>query len=115
MTYKLAKELKEAGWPQEAGVTGAYYMLPIGYTFMQEGWRKDLNQPEILCRIATLGELIAACGDGFHCLVRTVNGGIDSDREFWSAGGSDKVSDWHNGPTPDAAVAHLWLARQKKG
>lgn len=83
--YELAKELKDAGFPQhpkgdygthDCGCTNIYYCTP------------------------TLSELIEACGQEFDCLdnLRT---------EGWAAN-SRKYRIVRR--TPEEAVARLWLA-----
>lgn len=94
MNYELEKKLKDAGFPQHQ---------PL----VNDGNGNWNYHP-------TLSELIEACGDRFHCLVYTTNGGMDCDRKFWSAGNSPKVHDWQNGSSPEEAVTRLWLAINKK-
>lgn len=102
--YELAKKLSEAGWsepvrPQDAPgkmISSTEKLPPLTH-----------NQPYYL---PTLEELIMACGNDFHCLVHTTTGGMDSDREFWSAGKDSVVLNWLNGSSPREAVATLWLA-----
>ena len=83
MTYELAKELMDAGFPQKSMNVGS----PAEYT--PEG-----------AYIPTLSELIEACGElDFH-LQHFV--GAD-----WGAWGGLKVG---HGPNPEEAAARLWLA-----
>lgn len=100
ISYELAKSLKDAGFPQPDG--HARGILSFKGSFVDEAY------------IPTLSELIEACGDRFHCLVHEMNGGIDSDREFWSAGTTRDVTDWQNGSTPEEAVAQLYLKLHAK-
>lgn len=97
MNYETAKKLKNAGFPQYIEKKGRTSFFSNGTT------GEDFYAP-------TLEELIEAIGDDFHCLVYTTNGGMDSDRKFWSAGTSRYVKDWQNGSTPEEAVANLYLA-----
>lgn len=97
MNYELVKELKDAGFPQEG--KGGYETEYSDYGGVY---------------FPTLAELIEACGDGFHCLVYTTTGGIDSNKKFYSAGETALVKDWQTGSTPEIAVARLWLALNTK-
>jgi len=96
MKNELAKKLKDAGFPFRPRVAEV-----------------NIFPPETFY-IPTLEELIEACGENFHCLVFTNNGGVDSDEKFWSAGTSSVVKDWVNGSTPLEAVANLYLALHGK-
>lgn len=106
MNYELAKELKDAGLifeePQTRENTYSY-LDSKGYPCGPLG--KDAFY------IPTLPELIEACGDDFDSLHNT---GGDwwawSDSEYGEAAGVNK-----SGPTPEEAVAHLWLALNKNG
>lgn len=107
MNYELAKELKAAGWPQNAAEGGSYYSLPIGYTFMREEWRKDLEQPKIPCRIPNLEELIEACGRAFRSLTWHSDGSWDA---YVYSSINEHGGKSFYGSTPSGAVAKLWLA-----
>lgn len=99
MTYELAKELKDAGFPQtrrDATINA------------DEG---DGVQPLML---PTLSELIEACGEDFDSLDKTP-GHISSVK--WLAKtnyGTRKPPEHGYGATPEEAVARLWLALNKK-
>jgi hypothetical protein len=99
MNYELAKELKEAGFPQGVG------------TYLDEkgaGYYK--HRPGTVC-IPTLSELIEACGGWFHELIKRND-------DSWYAG--TKLEDNRPryatgiGSTPEEAVARLWIALQEK-
>ncbi len=105
MDYKLAKELKEAGFPfpWEDGDGGKFIEHP------------------------TLSELIEACGEEFDCLERNTNLMATSEGVVaWAATGSPIVQECPEckldvfqdritmGKTPEEAVARLWLKLQKK-
>lgn len=101
MTYKLAKKLKQAGFPQENWEK----WREIGLIPKYEGEGKN----EVL--IPTLSELIEACGDGFFTLVRRFDD--KSDDTYWFAyEGSEKG---YGMPylTPEDAVANLYLKLNK--
>lgn len=108
--YALAKELADQGFPfkeTKRAVTG--YVLPNGspiFLTFEEGWL-----PADAVRVPTLGELLAACGDGFGGLVRLENG-------LWSAASPviDTGISYGNpttellGPNPWVALVRLWQA-----
>ncbi len=88
--YELAKKLKDAGFPQDG-----YF----DYEF-------DLARP-------TLSELIEACGDRFHSLLRYVPQ-VDEIDLIWRAYGYDDDQITARGKIPEEAVANLWLELNKK-
>lgn len=86
MNYELAKELKEAGFPQmdiDENLSGE----PRPYR-------------------PTLSELIEACGEEFYKLTKQVEG--------WYAMSMSALKEIGPCPTPEEAVARLWLALNKK-
>ena len=95
MNYKLAKQLKDAGYPQPKYFTaGNYY---------------EKNDEMIV--IPTLSELIDACGDKFDSL------SIGEDKKWICMGG-----EWNEdygiefiieGETYEESVAKLWLEINK--
>lgn len=86
MTYELAKQLKDAGFPQKGMIT-----------------------PEDMAYSPTLSELIEACGEKFEMLSR-FNG---CKPEFqWEATGL--LEGVEMGKSPEEAVAKLWLELTKK-
>ena len=109
--YKLAKQLKEAGWKQKGNQ---------GYCINETGEPQFATDQGITdtCPfnsitgekvyeviVPTLPELIEACGDRFHHLVKVY-------KEGFMAGTSDLINE--DGKTPEIAVAKLWLQLQKK-
>lgn len=92
MNYELAKQLKEAGFPQ--GDMG-------GFNFQD-----NLNYP-------TLSELIENCGDKFVSLMQTKKRWIAtySQEGFTPTSENDESV---TGSTPEIAVARLWLELNKK-
>ena len=98
MNYELAKELKDAGFPQ----TGDYGYSADG----QDQYNYHRSIPELdHIRKPTLSELIEACGDGFFRLSHSENNdGTEWDAESWESG------EIETGTTPEEAVARLWLA-----
>ena len=92
MKYELAKELKDAGFPQGGDVRPA-----------AAGWGgagSDVINP-------TLSELIEAIGEGAGLR----NNGIDRWTAFKSI--EDKLHVAENGKTPEEAVAKLWIEINK--
>lgn len=93
MDYSLAKQLKDAGFPQrENGVIYEHYV----------------KEPESEEKIysPTLSELIEACGDKFMGLHHY------ADTKTWLAVSDENT--YVNAPTPEEAVAKLWLELNKK-
>ena len=109
MNYELAKELKEAGFPQQVMEVGDR----IIYETERKLWDMSLgivNEVEGI-REPTLSELIGACGWKIQMLWQTTDtgdGGV-----MWYAGTvfDPKLA---YGSTPEEAVARLWLALNKK-
>ena len=90
MNYKLAKKLKEAGFPHNF----------------------DYNDHEM--NVPTLEELIEACGDDLTALIQGFN------KIGWEAtyllGGENPHHDAYvkgEGKSPEEAVANLWLELHK--
>lgn len=99
MNYELAKQLKDAGFPQ---VHPASY--PNG-TLMRHP--RDINNTEEVY-FSTLHQLIEACGDRFSMLNRS----IDNKFHAWATRNEEvKYLDdiYSEGDTPEEAVANLWL------
>lgn len=105
MTYELAKQLKDAGFPQEmVCYHGEDTLCDCAEVFMS-GKQTEVYLP-------TLEELIEACGEGFQSLTRE---GMQS----YSAFSKDYISheastNGCEGKTPSEAVAKLWLELNKK-
>ena len=97
MTYELAKQLKDAGFP------GSNSWFDNDGKYFTQG--ADLVQ-------ITLSELIEACGLRFISLRQFV--------AYWSAVGGrvdvrNSKAHWiGQGQTPEEAVAKLWLELNKK-
>jgi hypothetical protein len=97
MDYELAKELKDAGFPQDG----------TNYTPDHGG---DL---ESAAYYPSLSELIEVCGDeGFMSLTKGEDG--DSGRVLWFAYQDFAAGKVVNAPTAEEAVARLWLALNNK-
>ena len=108
MNYKLAKQLKDAGFPQGR---------PLHHLPYLSGKTKE-ERAEMFKRfyVPTLSELIEACGDEFDKLIRfdtpteeediLCNEIFHCDAPRWKA---FSKSFMYNGKTPEEAVAKLWL------
>jgi hypothetical protein len=95
MNYELAKQLKDAGFPQQENSYQAIQTYPA-------------KNAGVIPYYPSLSELIEACGDRFNSVCREPDG-------MWWA-------DWESKPlelegdratTPEEAVARLWLALNK--
>jgi hypothetical protein len=96
MDYSLANELKEAGFPQ--GGRGSWTVDP----------NRIVIRFEHRAYVPTLEELIKECANDFDGLRRLGRGA-------WQCTSlSELGAPVHNGKTPTEAVAHLWLAINKK-
>jgi len=98
MTYELAKELENAGFPMPSD---DYEYL---FTAYNQTYTHYINVP-------TLSELIEACGKAWFTLQY-----ITTDDEGWTAGkyrGKEHVSVGYCS-TPEEAVARLYLALKKQ-
>lgn len=102
MKYELAKELKDAGFPQ-LGDGG--YAVDNDY--------HDKHRPDCGCMvyIPTLEELIEACGKPFMSLYRNDDGSGWTAFKF-----GDRIFDGNliEGDTPTEAVTRLWLTLNEK-
>jgi len=126
MNYELAKQLKEAGFPQDKLETG-YCIDELDKPVLANkcgsydtcGVNAE-GEKAFICKVSTLSELIDACGDRF----KELEGGTDMDGKLtWFAfaeGEGRKICDSCKtilgendvsgcGKTPEEAVAKLWL------
>ena len=101
MDYELAKQLREAGWPQDMGLRPIVSARSRNYTALM----LEKDEPVF----PTLRELIDACGDGVDALIRD-----DSGWDAYSGYAVDYYSLKEYGETPEEAVARLWLELNKK-
>lgn len=98
ISYELAKELKDAGFPQELG--NADLVVSDG---------GEVVDPKSISFLPTLSELIEACGEKFGRLEALHNQNRWLASAPWvTPGGYDT-----DGVTPEEAVARLWLALNK--
>jgi hypothetical protein len=111
MNYELARELKDAGFPQGTTTDANRYNH-----LDSKGNPCAPFYPDAVY-VPTLTELIEACGDGFETLSRDTT----TEKMCWIANNyhdadspEEKVLGWYEGSTPEEAVANLWLALNKK-
>lgn len=102
MNYELAKELKDAGYPQDKGD----YLCKCGEpTLVTNGQFGRCTCGSIYYN-PTLSELIDACGEGEMTLQRI---GVKWDAMLFRGSNSYSSGDDTYG-TPEDAVARLWLS-----
>jgi len=111
MDYKLAKQLKDAGFPFK---TKCCVSHNDNYIYEMKDEKYSI--------LPTLSELIEACGRGFQILCCDVYN-FESEDEKWFAGEDDcgdncprlrQMYEPHGlGKTPEEAVAKLWLELNK--
>ena len=101
ITYELAKQLKDAGFPQKER------SILVGN---EDSFIPDATRLDEYLYVPFLSELIEACGERFCCLKRSQG----QSRFTWLAESSgDKRKAWLGG-TPEEAVACLFLALNSK-
>lgn len=101
MNYELAKELKDAGFPQEEGA---------GEVIDDEGLPAKPGVYEGRLYVPILSELIEACGESFRRLEVTLLPSVKWHCVGVDIPGSLDVFSEVHGTTPEEAVAHLWIA-----
>jgi len=103
MTYELAKELKDAGFPLREKSPEDFAITCAGGKIVAEAIIID----GFRCFLPTLDELIEACGTWID---------IYGFKDMWSA--TNKTAEANAnifyGSTASEAVARLWLALNKK-
>lgn len=109
MNYELAKKLKDAGFPQKVSI-GSFV-----WDYGLDAWQLARDQEEVVLDTVlvcpTLSELIEACGEDFLTLRWHYKRGDSGERE-WKAKPTYPYNNpgIYIGPTPEEAVAKLWLA-----
>ena len=103
LSYELAKQLKDAGFPQDFEREDAYYLTNQGLRVHYPNQVKEVADPAY---IPTLSELISACANNFGGMDHFPYEQINKFRAY-SRNGISKVV---YGLTPEEAVARLWLA-----
>lgn len=127
MNYELAKQLKDAGFPQNPNGMGYSGFEPRGeicdlpedeHNKKCNDWDcKNTYNPDVYPPL--LSEIIEACGDNFEELIK---GDMGSEARWYVIGnnfgkfqGNKNTSEIDvNGSTPEEAVAKLWLELNKK-
>lgn len=109
MDYELAKQLKDAGFPQNDQKKGWVYLDVEGYDKPDLVWGV-VNFPTIETLAPELSQLIEACG-GLYFSLETDALKYEASPQEWEAKSSAKTA---SGSTPEKAVANLWLALNKK-
>lgn len=125
MNIKLAKKLRDAGFPnlakelRNADVIGRTFLGTDGETSFGclniEHLPEEDDSKNRYFLYPTLSELIEACGDRFSCVERMVKT-EEMASELWLAA-EYAMSDGYKsgkGSTPEEAVANLWLALKKE-
>lgn len=109
LTYELAKELKDAGFPQNT--EKSYCFTREGIKLNRTPSKKQRAQMDLVgvdvFAAPTLSELIEECGDAFYSLSRYSN-------NHWVAIANGSVWMDTTSENPEVAVARLWLVLQKK-
>lgn len=132
INYELALKLKKAGFPQELENGDLGYCVDCGETsdlhlthddndeggfvgndyIHRIGDEHRLDGHNVMIKVPTLSELIEECGDRLGKLIRTKLGEMVN----WNA-----IESYPNTlpiniaePTPEEAVANLWLALNEK-
>lgn len=113
MDYELAKQLKDAGFPQNgAGKYRTEKMQSVYDNGIGNNPRYSARTYDEKLYIPTLEELIEACGDKLFALFR-------KGPTVWVADGGEWIGGYFGneyciqGKTPSEAVARLWLALNK--
>jgi hypothetical protein len=103
MNYKLAKKLKDAGFPQ----TFSYRPRMCDEVYFDGGVVKLRQEGKEYIYIPTLSELIEVCGDYISTIYHPNPAYIQWVAESWREHKGE-------GNTPEEAVANLWLELNKK-
>lgn len=112
MPYELAKELRDAGFPQRTDqqvnmfLGDKYYVDFDGDIETMSGYNLNTSKSigvEQAYYKPLLSELIEECSDGFKGLHRLRIVGLDGAIRFYTTGSIDLFA------TPEEAIAKLWL------
>lgn len=113
MNYELAKQLKDAGFPQQGESYKGFYVMKDG-SIIDKTVQPIVINNDVIEGIysPTLSELIEACGDNFRNLERNDEGTFEAypTREILI-----KNNGWwiEKSSSPEEAVAKLWLELNK--
>jgi len=112
ITYELAKELRDAGYPQDEG--DGYFEYGEEKQIVTKKQMDDFAKNPIgmlqitdveSYYVPTLSELIEACGEKYFSLY------FDMSDNTWRAKKNDYLG---SGESTETAVANLWLELNKK-
>jgi len=109
MTYKLAKQLKDAGFPQDKDKEGNWYCKGDDDKQRLEIMHYQ-NSDGSHVYVPTLSELIESCGDNFSSIEKKKY------KAGWIAEAvPEEGGDWSyaEAKIPEEAIAKLWLALNK--
>lgn len=109
MEYKLARELRDAGFPQE-GVKEPYCITCADWAKTPLICLNRKHEREFI-KVPTLSELIEACGEEFYSVVR-VSPAVW--KAFSTVDGENFICTSKGCETPEEAVTRLYLALNKK-
>lgn len=107
MNYELAKELKDAGFPQKSRFKGGRVPVDQKAEIGTVGWRMADPKTDEWTYIPTLSELTEACG--LNIALQKEEGKCIAQRY---GEGKERVS--AEGATLEEATTMLWLALNKK-
>lgn len=109
MDYTLAKELKDAGFPQSTHSRG-FGVFPSGEVINAS----FLSEKYDAVYVPTLEELIEACGQKLVSISRMFNGRwLDGWGALYHGSELSSAHSLVEGATPTEAVARLWLALKR--
>lgn len=115
MNYELAKELKDAGYPQKGLLFSSLYPPELDLSKEEISYNVELRE-HYMCHSPTLSELIEACGNDLSHLSQRP--GYPEGGKWWAVTHSKFDENGNNfeecGSSPEEAVARLWLALNKK-
>ena len=107
MTYELAKQLKDAGFPQKVKYGELYYHPEQGFLPVSLEMQGKVLSDGCL-RFPSLSVLIDSCGERWSTLER------NWDKTSFVATASPSTGYNYFGSTPEEAVATLYLALKTK-
>jgi hypothetical protein len=104
ISYELAKELWDAGYPFKRRDDSLQAMCLCKEPICNGPFGREFRFEENLYPEATLSELIVACGKDL--------GSLNNMPTSWAAFYRSSLKSYE-GPTPEEAVARLWLALKR--
>ena len=113
--FKLAKELKDNGFPQNYK-SGEIYFEDKSSEEIFDLINNHDSDDEVTISVPTISELIESCGDGFYALNRNSFQKHGQDRVKWTAVGGiwkENIRLALRGENADEVMAKLWLELKK--